>query len=93
MENQNRCQELLERFRSIQEKFDTIFGKADVTIDIQIHDQLMDTTVLMKHMQRSCQGAAGGDELCQMTADALERKMDALERYINRMIGSDVNNG
>lgn len=85
--------ELDNRHRQIQEKFDMVFGSEDVTIDMHIHDQLLEVTVSMKHMESMKNRGETNSELYEMTADIVKRKLTVLDRYVNKMISSDINNG
>jgi len=85
--------ELDNRHRQIQEKFDMVFGSEDVTIDMHIHDQLLEVTVSMKHMESMRKHGETENELYEMTADIVKRKLSVLDRYVNKMISSDINNG
>ena len=93
MPTDNVYDELNNRHRAIQEKFDMVFGSEDVTIDMHIHDQLLEVTVSMKHLHRMQEHGETKSELFEMTADIVRRKLSLLDRYVNKMIGSDVNNG
>ncbi len=93
MPAENVFEELDSQHRQIQEKFDMVFGSEDVTIDMHIHDQLLEVTVSMKHMESMKSRGETNSELYEMTADIVKRKLAVLDRYVNNMIGADINNG
>lgn len=93
MTSENAYGELDNRHRQIQEKFDMVFGSEDVTIDMHIHDQLLEVTVSMKHLENMKKRGETNNELYEMTADIVKRKLSVLDRYVNKMISADINNG
>ena len=78
--------ELVNRYNDVKEKFDTVFGSADVTIDMLMQDHWIEVSVMIKHFEKMKQSGDQDSDLYNMTYDLLDRKLSRLERYINQMV-------
>jgi hypothetical protein len=78
--------ELVNRHEELKEKFDSVFGSADVTIDMHMQDQWIEVSVMIKHFEKLKQAGDQDSDLYNMTYDMINKKIGWLERYINRMI-------
>jgi len=77
--------EIVDRYNDVKEKYDTVFGSADVTIDMLMQDQWIEVSVMIKHFEKMKQAGDQDSDLYNMTYDLLDRKISRLERYINKM--------
>lgn len=78
--------DIFDWYSDLQMKFNTVFGSADITIDMHMHDLWIELSVMMKHMEKMKQTADKDSELYDMTFDIIERKLAVLDRYIKKMI-------